>query len=119
MVMAVTRDERKAIPASERAGTRVDVVRTRGRNRACRRHTLTAAKTRDMLGPLCAGKRQRVPSAALWLTNIVVQLLVISIYWSYDGGLANAQSDERDVADPLCLRRSLRHSARAAAKPMA
>src|SRR5215470_12584471 len=26
----------------------------------------------------------KVPAAALWLTNIVVQLFVISTYWSYD-----------------------------------
>lgn len=43
-----------------------------------------AARTRDM--PLLFAKenRNQVPAAALWLTNGVVQLLVISTYWSND-----------------------------------
>ena len=28
--------------------------------------------------------QNKVPAAALWMTNIVVQLFVISTYWSYD-----------------------------------
>lgn len=43
-----------------------------------------AARTRDM--PLLFAKenKNQVPAAALWLTNIVVQLFVISTYWSVD-----------------------------------
>lgn len=43
-----------------------------------------AARTRDM--PLLFAKENanRVPANALWLTNIVVQLFVITTYWSID-----------------------------------
>jgi arginine:ornithine antiporter / lysine permease len=44
----------------------------------------TAGKTRDMPEIFAAENRNKVPAAALWLTNIVVQLFVISTYWSQD-----------------------------------
>ncbi len=43
-----------------------------------------AARTGDMPRVFASENRNRVPAAALWLTNIVVQLLVISTYWSRD-----------------------------------
>jgi arginine:ornithine antiporter/lysine permease len=43
-----------------------------------------AARTGDMPRVFASENRNRVPAAALWLTNIVVQLLVISTYWSQD-----------------------------------
>lgn len=44
----------------------------------------TAAKTKDMPALFARENARKVPAAALWLTNIVVQLLVISTYWSQD-----------------------------------
>ncbi|TKT69093.1 basic amino acid/polyamine antiporter [Aquamicrobium sp. LC103] len=43
-----------------------------------------AAKTDDMPKRFGTENRNKVPAAALWLTNIVVQLFVISTYWSQD-----------------------------------
>jgi arginine:ornithine antiporter/lysine permease len=43
-----------------------------------------AAKSRDMPKFFATENKQKVPAAALWLTNIVVQLFVISTYWSRD-----------------------------------
>ncbi len=43
-----------------------------------------AARTRDMPKVFATENENRVPAAALWLTNIVVQLFVISTYWSND-----------------------------------
>jgi len=43
-----------------------------------------AARTGDMPRVFASENRNRVPAAALWLTNIVVQLFVISTYWSRD-----------------------------------
>jgi transporter, basic amino acid/polyamine antiporter (APA) family len=43
-----------------------------------------AAKTDDMPRIFGRENENKVPSAALWLTNIVVQLFVISTYWSQD-----------------------------------
>lgn len=43
-----------------------------------------AGKTRDMPQIFGTENQNKVPAAALWLTNIVVQLFVISTYWSYD-----------------------------------
>jgi arginine:ornithine antiporter / lysine permease len=43
-----------------------------------------AAKTGDMPKIFATENKNQVPAAALWLTNIVVQLFVISTYWSYD-----------------------------------
>lgn len=43
-----------------------------------------AARTRDMPILFARENRHKVPVAALWSTNIVVQLFVISTYWSRD-----------------------------------
>jgi arginine:ornithine antiporter/lysine permease len=43
-----------------------------------------AGRTRDMPKVFGTENQNRVPAAALWLTNIVVQLFVISTYWSND-----------------------------------
>jgi amino acid transporter len=39
---------------------------------------------KDMPRIFAAENASKVPAAALWLTNIVVQLFVISTYWSND-----------------------------------
>lgn len=43
-----------------------------------------AAKTGDMPKVFATENKNQVPAAALWMTNIVVQLFVISTYWSRD-----------------------------------
>jgi arginine:ornithine antiporter/lysine permease len=43
-----------------------------------------AAKNADMPQLFATENQNKVPAAALWLTNIVVQLFVISTYWSQD-----------------------------------
>lgn len=43
-----------------------------------------AARTKDMPKLFASENENKVPAAALWLTNIVVQLFVISTYWSND-----------------------------------
>jgi arginine:ornithine antiporter/lysine permease len=43
-----------------------------------------AARTRDMPQLFARENANKVPSAALWATNIVTQLFVISTYWSAD-----------------------------------
>ena len=43
-----------------------------------------AAKNGDMPKIFATENKQQVPAAALWATNIVVQLFVISTYWSQD-----------------------------------
>src|SRR6185369_9042693 len=43
-----------------------------------------AGRTRDMPKVFATENQNKVPAAALWLTNIVVQLFVISTYWSSD-----------------------------------
>lgn len=43
-----------------------------------------AAKTKDMPALFARENENKVPANALWLTNIIVQLLVISTYFSYD-----------------------------------
>jgi arginine:ornithine antiporter / lysine permease len=50
----------------------------------CAEVLFTAAKTRDMPAIFATENKNKVPVAALWLTNIVVQLIVISTYWSRD-----------------------------------
>jgi arginine:ornithine antiporter / lysine permease len=50
----------------------------------CAEVLFTAAKTKDMPRVFASENKQAVPAAALWLTNIVVQLFVISTYWSED-----------------------------------
>ncbi|WP_129793798.1 basic amino acid/polyamine antiporter [Sphingosinicella sp. CPCC 101087] len=43
-----------------------------------------AARTRDVPAMFARENANKVPAAALWLTNFVVQLFVISTYWSTD-----------------------------------
>jgi arginine:ornithine antiporter / lysine permease len=43
-----------------------------------------AGRTKDMPRIFATENENKVPAAALWLTNIVVQLFVISTYWSND-----------------------------------
>jgi arginine:ornithine antiporter/lysine permease len=43
-----------------------------------------AAKDQDIPKVFATENKNRVPVAALWMTNIVVQLFVISTYWSQD-----------------------------------
>jgi arginine:ornithine antiporter / lysine permease len=50
----------------------------------CAEVLFTAANTRDMPRLFARENDNKVPAAALWLTNIVVQLFVISTYWSRD-----------------------------------
>jgi len=50
----------------------------------CAEVLFTAAKTKDMPSLFARENANKVPVAALWLTNIVVQLIVISTYWSRD-----------------------------------
>ncbi len=44
----------------------------------------SAAKPNDMPKVFATENENKVPAAALWLTNIIVQLFVISTYWSQD-----------------------------------
>ena len=50
----------------------------------CAEVLFTAAKTKDMPSMFATENANKVPAAALWLTNIIVQLFVISTYWSQD-----------------------------------
>jgi arginine:ornithine antiporter/lysine permease len=50
----------------------------------CAEVLFAAAKSKDMPRMFATENHNKVPSAALWLTNIVVQLFVISTYWSRD-----------------------------------
>ena len=51
----------------------------------CAEVLFAAAKTQDMPAIFCRARtRTRCRSAALWMTNIVVQLIVITTYWSRD-----------------------------------
>lgn len=50
----------------------------------CAEVLFVAAKTKDMPSAFARENANKVPSAALWATNIVVQLIVISTYWSRD-----------------------------------
>ncbi|WP_233837957.1 basic amino acid/polyamine antiporter [Paraburkholderia sp. ZP32-5] len=50
----------------------------------CSEVLFTAARTRDMPSVFARENANKVPANALWLTNIVVQLLVISTYFSSD-----------------------------------
>jgi arginine:ornithine antiporter/lysine permease len=43
-----------------------------------------AGRTRDMPALFGTENANKVPAAALWLTNVIVQLFVISTYWSRD-----------------------------------
>ena len=50
----------------------------------CAEVLYVAARTDDMPRLFSTENQNKVPAAALWLTNIVVQLFVISTYWSRD-----------------------------------
>jgi len=50
----------------------------------CAEVLYVAARTDDMPRVFGTENQNKVPAAALWLTNIVVQLFVISTYWSRD-----------------------------------
>jgi arginine:ornithine antiporter / lysine permease len=50
----------------------------------CAEVLFTAAKTNDMPKLFAAENNNKVPVAALWLTNVIVQIFVISTYWSRD-----------------------------------
>ena len=50
----------------------------------CAEVLFTAAKTKDMPAIFTRENKNKVPVAALWATNIVVQLIVITTYWSRD-----------------------------------
>jgi arginine:ornithine antiporter / lysine permease len=50
----------------------------------CAEVLFTAAKTNDMPKLFATENKNKAPVAALWLTNVIVQLFVISTYWSRD-----------------------------------
>ncbi|HHX0885371.1 TPA: basic amino acid/polyamine antiporter [Pseudomonas aeruginosa] len=50
----------------------------------CAEVLFTAAKSQDMPTLFVTENQNGVPTAALWLTNIIVQLFIISTYWSQD-----------------------------------
>jgi arginine:ornithine antiporter / lysine permease len=50
----------------------------------CAEVLFTAAKTKDMPAVFAKENTNKVPVTALWATNIVVQLIVITTYWSRD-----------------------------------
>lgn len=50
----------------------------------CAEVLFAASKTEDMPRVFATENRHAVPVAALWLTSVVVQLFVISTYWSQD-----------------------------------
>jgi arginine:ornithine antiporter/lysine permease len=50
----------------------------------CAEVVSVAAKNQDMPRIFATENRNKVPAAALWMTNIIVQLFVISTYWSQD-----------------------------------
>ena len=50
----------------------------------CAEVLFAAAKNKDMPKVFATENANRVPAAALWLTNIIVQLFVISTYFSQD-----------------------------------
>jgi arginine:ornithine antiporter/lysine permease len=50
----------------------------------CAEVLFAAGKTKDMPKIFATENRNKVPAAALWLTNIIVQLFVITTYWSTD-----------------------------------
>jgi arginine:ornithine antiporter/lysine permease len=50
----------------------------------CAEVLFAAGKSGDMPKVFATENRNKVPAAALWLTNTVVQVFVISTYWSQD-----------------------------------
>lgn len=62
----------------------------------CAEVLFAAAKSSDMPGLFAAQNANRVPANALWLTNLVVSLFIISTYWSRDA--FNVMLDMTSVA---------------------
>lgn len=50
----------------------------------CAEVLFTAARTKDMPALFAKENANKVPANALWLSNIIVQLIVITTYWSRD-----------------------------------
>jgi arginine:ornithine antiporter/lysine permease len=50
----------------------------------CAEVLFAAGKNEDMPKVFATENKNKVPAAALWLTNIIVQLFIISTYWSQD-----------------------------------
>lgn len=50
----------------------------------CAEVLFAAAKNEDMPAVFATENNNKVPAAALWLTNILVQLFIITTYWSQD-----------------------------------
>lgn len=50
----------------------------------CAEVLFVAAKTKDMPKIFATENPNKVPAAALWATNIIVQIFVITTYWSQD-----------------------------------
>ena len=50
----------------------------------CAEVLFAAAKTKDMPKAFVKENKNKVPVVALWATNIIVQLIVITTYWSRD-----------------------------------
>lgn len=50
----------------------------------CAEVLFAAAKNEDMPKVFATENKNKVPAAALWLTNTIVQLFIISTYWSQD-----------------------------------
>jgi arginine:ornithine antiporter/lysine permease len=50
----------------------------------CAEVLFSAAKTKDMPSVFARENKNKVPVAALWMTNIIVQIIVITTYWSRD-----------------------------------
>lgn len=50
----------------------------------CAEVLFAAAKNEDMPAVFATENQNKVPAAALWMTNILVQLFIITTYWSQD-----------------------------------
>jgi len=50
----------------------------------CAEIVFNAARTKDMPAIFATENANKVPAAALWISNIVVQIIVITTYWSRD-----------------------------------
>ena len=74
----------------------------------CAEVLFAAGKSKDMPKVFATENANKVPAAALWLTNIVVQLFVISDLLVARRLHADAQHDQRDDADPVPPGRRLR-----------
>ena len=76
------------------------------------------AKNGDMPKIFATENKQQVPAAALWVTNIVVQLYRHQHLLVAGRLRADAESDQRDVADPLSVRGGLRRRRSRAARDL-